>query len=347
MSDLVRFGLIASSRVARRRFLPALMRAENARLVRIGSRDLAKADGLAAAFGGVRTGSYEDVLADPDVDVVYISTPPAFHEAWVRKAAAAGKHILCEKPAFTSYRAAVEMTDFCGCRGVRLMEGYMFRHHPRHALVSSLFSRLGSPRVVQAEWTFPQPPPDDFRLQPDLGGGVFFDAGGYPLAAALLHINSAPVTVSSEAVTDATTGVERAVSFQIQFAGGELAQGLVAYGLRYRARYTVLCAQGWVEVERAFAIEPDAVSVVTLETETGVERIAVESADQFRLMIEAFAAQISGAATRHDFEGELVRQHRLMDAIRRAFLERRVVSLDENFLSSSPGDRDRSNLPSD
>lgn len=331
MSDQVQFGLIAASRVARRRFLPALQRAGNARLVRVGSRDTAKAGELAVAFGCVRAGSYEDVLADPEVKAVYISTPPSLHEEWVRKAAMAGKHILCEKPAFTSYRAAVEMTELCRHHGVRLMEGYMFRHHPRHALVSSLLPRLGSPRVVQAQWTFPQPPAGDVRLQPELGGGVFSDAGGYPLAAALLYIKSEPVRVSSQAVSDSATAVEHAVSFQIQFAGGELAQGLVAYGLRYRARYAVHCTRGWAEVERAFGIEPDMASGVLLETEAGVERIAVEPADQFRLMIEAFAAQITGAAAHHDFEEELVRQHRLMDAIRRAFVERRVVSLDEKF----------------
>lgn len=328
----VRVGLIAASRVARRRFLPALQQAGNARLVRIGSRDPAKAAELAAAFGAARAGSYEDVLADPEVDAVYISTPPSLHDEWVRKAALAGKHILCEKPAFTSYRTAVELTELCRTRGVRLMEGYMFRQHPRHAVVSSLLPRLGSPRVVHAEWTFPQPPPGDVRLQPDLGGGVFTDAGGYPLAAALLYIKSAPISVSSHAVLDSVTGVEHAVSFQIQFASGELAQGLVAYGLRYRARYVLFCARGWVEIDRAFSIESDAASAVVFETEAGPERIMVDPADQFRLMIEAFAAQITGAAPRHDFEGELVRQHQLMDAIRRAFLERRVVSLDENFV---------------
>lgn len=331
MSDKVRFGLIAASRVARRRFLPALLRADNVRLVRVGSRDAAKAGELAAAFGEARAGGYEDVLADPEVDAVYISTPPSLHEEWVRRAALAGKHILCEKPAFTSYHAAVEMTELCRRQGVRLMEGYMFRHHPRHALVNSLLSRLGPPRVVQAEWTFPQPPPGDVRLQPQLGGGIFADAGGYPVAAALLFLKSEPISVSSHAVFDLAAGVEHAVSFQVQFGGGELARGLVAYGFRYRARYAVLCPGGSVDVERAFAIEPDAASVITCETGAGVEHIAVEAADQFRLMIEAFAAEITGAVSHHDFEGALVRQHRLTEAIRRAFLERRVVSLDERF----------------
>lgn len=329
MAGKIRFGLIAASRVAQRRFLPALQGAENARLVRIGSRDAAKARELSAGFGATKTGSYEDVLADPEVDAVYISTPTGLHEEWVRKAAMAGKHILCEKPAFTTHRAALEMTELCRARDVRLMEGYMFRHHPRHALVRSLFTRVGTPRVFEGEWTFPEPPADDVRFKPELGGGVFFDAGGYPLAAALLHIPSAPVAVSGLAVMDEVTRVERAVSFQVQFANGELAQGLVAYGARYRARYAVTCERGWVEVERAFFIEPDAATVVTVETETGIERIPVEPADQFRNMIEAFAAQITGAAPREDFEGELVRQHRLMDATRRAFLERRTVSLGE------------------
>src|ERR1700682_3380751 len=113
----VRFGIIACSSVARRRFLPALCSSKTARLERVGSRDSARAEQCAREFPCAKYGSYEAVLADPEVEVVYISTPPSMHEEWVHKAAASRKHVLCEKPAFCDFRSAVKAVEACRAAG--------------------------------------------------------------------------------------------------------------------------------------------------------------------------------------------------------------------------------------
>ncbi len=327
----VQFGIIACSSVARRRFLPALKLTNCAQLARIGSRDAAKAESFAREFSCPKFGSYEAVLADPEINAVYISTPPTLHAEWVHKAVAAGKHILCEKPAFGSGEEARKAVAACRAAGVRLFEGYAFKFHPQHALVKSLVAagRIGMPRFFSAEFTYPRPPANDMRLKPELAGGVFHDSAGYPVAAALMQIPSAPVSVHCEQSRDAATGVDDSVAITLKFSGGEIAHLYAAFGVNYRSRYAVAGTSGRIEVERAFAVPTDKQAAVTVETDSGVEIITLEPADQFRLMIEDFCATITGgAAAKNNFENDLLRLQSVMDAAARSARERRTVEIE-------------------
>src|ERR1051325_3550573 len=328
----VRFGIIACSSVARRRFLPALGTSTIARLERIGSRDPARAGEFAREFSCAKHGDYEAVLTDPEVDAVYISTPPSLHLEWVRRATAAGKHVLCEKRAFGQYRAAVEAVERCRAARVRLMEGYSFKFHPQHAALRSLITsqHIGAPRLFRAEFTYPRPPEGDIRLKPDLDGGVFHDSAGYPVAAALLHLPGQPTSVFCQTVLDTTTGVDSAFSLELRFSGGEIAQLFAGFGLHYSSTYAVLGTRGQVRLERAFAVPPPMKTTVVLETEAGAEKISVEPADQFRLMIDAFSAKLSAVtAPGPDLETDLLRQHAVMDAAGRSSREGRAIDLSE------------------
>src|SRR5262249_10357655 len=132
----------------------------------------------------------------------------------VLKAAAKGKHVLCEKPAFRSFQAAREAVTACRNHGVRLMEGYSFRYHPQHEIVRSRIAagHIGTRRFFQSEFTYPRPNEGDIRLNAALDGGVFHDAAGYPVAAALLQIPSAPVSVSCTTGNDLKCGVDNTFS---------------------------------------------------------------------------------------------------------------------------------------
>jgi len=328
---MVRLGLIACSSIARRRFVPALKSSTVARLERVGSRDPARAEKFAREFGCGKSGSNEAVLADAEVDAVYISTPIALHEQWARLAAQHGKHILCEKSSFRSHAAAREVLQLCAAKKLRFMEGFGFRHHPQHALVRKLIAegRIGTPRIFHGELTYPKPPPGDFRHDPKLGGGVFYDGGGYPIAAALMTMPSAPVSVSGQLHFDSELGVDDTVAVSIIFAGGEVAQCVAGFGLQYRARYSIIGTEGRIELERAYSVLPDAPSVVVLETKAGNERITVPPADQFRLMIDDFANEISGGKRERDFEGQLLTQSAVMDAAWRSNRESRTIGLAE------------------
>lgn len=327
---VVQFGLIACSNIARRRFLPALKLANGVQLAAIGSRDLAKAEQFAREFSVPRHGTYESVLANPQVNAVYISTPPPLHNEWVHKAAAAGKHVLCEKPAFVDSAEARKAVDACRAAGVRLMEAYVPPYHPQHAKVRELVAegRIGAPKFFEAQFMYPRPPgPNDIRFKPELLGGVFHDSAGYPVAAALLHMPGKLVSISCFQGRDVATGVDDACSITLQFSSGEIAQLYAGFGVQYRARYAVSGPNGRIEVERAFAVAPDVKTTITVETNAGVEKISLEPADQFRLMIEDFAAQINGAAERKPWESDLMRLQAIMDAAAQSARERRTVEI--------------------
>lgn len=328
---MVHFGIIACSGVAQRRFLPALKLARGAQLTRLGSRDPEKAKEYARQFSCLKFGSYEEVLADPEVQAVYISTPPTLHAAWVQAAAAARKHVLCEKPAFSDSAEALAAVKACRAAGVLLLEGYAFKYHPQHALARALVAagRIGAPRFFSAQFTYPRPPANDIRLKPELGGGVFHDSAGYPIVAALMQMPGLPAFVSCHLGRDLAAGVDDAVSLTITFSGGEVAQLYTAFGVSYRSRYAIAGAHGRIEVERGFAVPTDFKTTVVLETDAAVERISVDPADQFRLMVEAFCAQVDGGADeKATYEADLLRLRTIMDAAARSARERRTVEVE-------------------
>jgi NDP-hexose-3-ketoreductase len=325
----VRFGIIACSSVARRRFLPALRASKLGRLEHVGSRDRFKAQQLGREFNCPKSGSYDEVLANPDVEAVYISTPPSHHDEWVNKSLRAGKHVLCEKPAFRDYRSAAEAIQRCRTAKLRLIEGYSFQWHPQHARVRALIAehRIGQPRFFHAQFTYPRPQPNDIRLNPELAGGVFHDSAGYPVAAALLQMCAAPELVFSQAGQDTVAGVDNSLSVMLRF-GSQIAQLLAAFDTHYRSRYSILGTRGRIEVLRAFSVAPDYKATVLLETDAGEERLSLEPSDQFQLMVEDVCLHIRGAGSR-DFESELLRQHAVMDAAARSNREQRAVALSE------------------
>ena len=311
---------------------PAISVSDFATLQHIGSRRVEKAADFAREFHCAKWGTYEAVLADPEVDAVYISTPPALHEQWVRAAARHGKHILCEKPAFTNLSVAAELVKLCHRQDVRLMEAYMFGYHPQHAVVRSLLDagRIGGLRVVQSEFTFPQPAADSFRLQTALGGGVFADAAGYPVAAAMLLFQAPPVSVYCRLEMDSANKVDNLVAMTLNFSGGRTAQLLTGFGFYYRSRYAALGTLGRLEAARAFSVQPEMKTEIMVETKTGIETISVPPADQCQLMMEDFCAQVTLLAEAPRlFEENLLRQHTVMAAAWRSHLEERTVLLSE------------------
>jgi NDP-hexose-3-ketoreductase len=326
---MVRFGLIACSRIAQRRFLPALKNSRGVCLQIAGSRDLARAEQFAREHAAPHWGAYEEVLADLEVDAVYISTPLAHHAEWVRRAAECGKHILCEKPVSPDLATTAELVRFCRTRNVRLMEGYSFRFHPQHALARRLISeqRIGRPEFFTGEFTFPRPPDGDVRLKPELNGGVFHDALGYPAAAAMLMFDAAPEAVSCQLTIDAASGVDRAASLQMSFAGGGIAHCFAGFGLHYRSRYAVTGTGGRLEAERAYSVLPQQSVAVVFEEDKKCERFEVLPVDQFVLMIEEFAGQITGQRPGTDLEGQLLQQAVVKECALRSAREGRVVAV--------------------
>ncbi len=189
----LRWGLLATGKIARK-FAEDLPHAHGQRLVAVGSRSREAAERFAADFAVRAHGSYEGLLADPEVDVVYISTPHPSHAEWAIAAARAGKHILCEKPLTMNHAEAVAVVEAARENSVFLMEAFMYRCHPRTQHVAHLVrsGAIGIPRLIEASFAFHTILDPASRLfARSLGGGGILDIGCYTVSAARLAAGAA------------------------------------------------------------------------------------------------------------------------------------------------------------
>lgn len=231
MSERIGWGILATGKIAHT-FARDLALVPGARLAAVGSRRLAAAQEFAAAHGDGATvahGSYDDLLADPDVDVVYIATPHALHLDGARAAFEAGKHVLCEKPLTLRTSDAEEMVRLAVAHDRFLMEAMWMACHPvvRQLRGELAAGRFGAPRQLQAELGFRvDAPPTDRMFAPELGGGALLDMGVYPLTFAHLMLGpaqelSARGVLTGEAFPDGQVDLD--VAIVGRYEGGALA----------------------------------------------------------------------------------------------------------------------------
>jgi len=175
MKNKIRFGIIGCSSIAERNTIPAIKQAQNSDLRYIGSRYHHKAQKFSKKFSCRYYGSYEDVLETDDVDAVYISLPITLQEEWVLKSAKAGKHILCEKSAATSYKSAKKMVNACKKNNVQILEAFSFVYHPQQKKVLEIIKKgtIGKIFSFSAKFGFVLPySTNNFRFKKSLGGVV-------------------------------------------------------------------------------------------------------------------------------------------------------------------------------
>ena len=213
MTEL-RWGILATGSIARA-FAADLETSATGRLVAMASR---------TPTG--RHVSYDALLADPDVDAVYVATPHPMHASWAVRAAEAGKHVLCEKPMAMTERETATIFDAAAAHGVFAMEAFMYRCHPQTATLVSLLDRIGEVREIEAVHCFDggdRLDPANRLLAPELGGGAILDVGCYCVSGALLAARSAPVSLAGSG-TLGTTGVDLRATATLTFASGVVAR---------------------------------------------------------------------------------------------------------------------------
>lgn len=200
----LRWGILGCAVIAERAVIPAIKASSTGELLGIASRDASKAKRKAEQFDIPRAyGSYEALLADEDIDAVYIPLPNHLHKPWTLAAAKAGKHVLCEKPLALNAEEAQEMVDRCRDAGVHLAEAFMYRHHPRITRVKEIVAsgEIGELRGIRGVFTFNGAAnTDDIRYVKEWGGGALFDVGCYPLSASrfIMGVEPEAVTVNAQ-----------------------------------------------------------------------------------------------------------------------------------------------------
>jgi D-xylose 1-dehydrogenase (NADP+, D-xylono-1,5-lactone-forming) len=300
--DRVRIGVVSAANIGRRVVIPSILRARNAELVALasssdaggrflGETDLRTGDGRPLGEVVRLHGSYADLLADPDVDAVYIPLPNHLHAEWSKRAADAGKHVLCEKPAALDAAQTADMIDHCTDRGVVWMEAFMYRFHPQWRTVRRLLDQgaIGELRAVVAVFTFTVHDSQNVRRVPEYGGGSLYDVGAYCVNVSRWMFGGPPVSVSGSSLRS-PEGVDEEFRGMLDFGDGGSALILSSLSQPYRHHVRVLGTEGDITIPQAFVIRPDdEVTVIHTDADGRDEAHTIETADEYRLEVEDFA----------------------------------------------------------
>lgn len=277
----LRWGLLGTARI-NRALIPALRASERSELTAVASRDADKGAAYAREWGIPRVVGYEEMLADPAVDVVYIPLPNSLHAEWTARAARAGKHVLCEKPLALSVEEVDAVEAAARATGVVVAEAFMYRHHPQTRRVKELVESgaVGPVKLVRAAFTFDLTRETDVRLTPALGGGSLWDVGCYPVSYARYLAGAEPVEAFGwQAV--GPSGIDEGFYGQLRFGRDVFAQFDSGFRAAFRTRLEVVGRAGTIVVERPFKPTPQ--ESVLLARGDRVEEIPVTGPSELYL----------------------------------------------------------------
>lgn len=295
----VRWGILGAARIAEGAVLPGMVKSPDCAPVALAARDETRARVMADRFGIARAyGSYDALLADPEVEAVYVALPNHLHVEWVAKAAAAGKHVLVEKP------IALTRADLAALDGLdpelKVAEAFMVRHQPRwQALRAKIASGdHGAPRTVSSLLSFMMTNADDFRARPEWGGGAVYDLGCYTAMAARFLFGREPERALATCERDAR-GIDMFSSVILDFGGG--AHAIFAVSLAQASAQTlqVVCERAFIELPKAYVpsrTEPNLIHVDLSadHAKSDLTTLSFDALDQYEAEVTNFARAVRG-----------------------------------------------------
>ena len=297
----LRWGILSTADIGMAKVIPAIQRAEGCEVVAIASRTLERAAAAAARLGIPRAhGSYQELLADDEVDAVYIPLPNDGHAEWTIKAAAAGKHVLCEKPLALSSTQAGEMARACASAGVKLAEAFMYRHHPSWVETVRLVKEgaIGRLQAVQSFFSYYNDDPANIRNRVEHGGGAIMDIGCYCINLSRMLFAAEPTRIEAVVRRDPEMGVDIVSSVVLEFPGG----GQSSFACSIRAepyqRVHIFGTTGRIEIEIPFNIPPDRETRVFITSggdppeAPATRTLTFPPADQYSIQASLFARAV-------------------------------------------------------
>ncbi|MCA8985541.1 MAG: Gfo/Idh/MocA family oxidoreductase [Planctomycetaceae bacterium] len=328
----IRWGILGTARIARK-IAAALHACPRAELTAVASRSREKGTTWAREHGCPRVfEGYAELLRCEEIDAVYIPLPPHLHAEWTEAAAAAGKHVLVEKPLALDLRQGLRMRDACVSAGVFLWDGVMWYHHPRAARMREVIrqGRIGAIRRVTSAfshlWTSPLPADQEYRLNPAQGGGSLMDLGWYCVGASLWAIGATPRAACGEA--NFVSGVDESFSGLLSFpegitAGFDCSRNLAARRWLEIAGEagSIVCddfTRPWNEEKTRFWIH---------DAQGNAETVNCPVANQETCMITACSTQILEQQWDRQFLELSLQTQAAIDALRVSSLEHRPVDL--------------------
>jgi predicted dehydrogenase len=303
-----------------------LQRAQHAEVTAIASRRLERAEAAARSLAVARAyGSYDQLLADPDVDAVYIPLPNDLHVPWSMRALEAGKHVLCEKPIGSSASEARTLLD--GSRRfpeLKIMEAFMYRFHPQWQRTRAMVEggAVGEPRTIQSFFSYMNTDPSNIRNQPEHGGGGLMDIGCYNISYSRFIFAREPVRVCGIVDDDSIFKTDRLVSAVLDFGAPCTATFTCSTQLAPYQRVNIFGTGGRIEVEIPVNAPSDRPCRIWYEHQGRTDEIVFETCNQYTLQGEAFSlAVIEDRPVPTPLE-DAVANMRIIDAIVRSSRDR-------------------------
>jgi D-xylose 1-dehydrogenase (NADP+, D-xylono-1,5-lactone-forming) len=311
----VRWGIVSTANI-NRRVLPEVQPLAEVELLAVASRSQDAAEAFASENGIPRAhGSYEELLADPDVEAIYNPLPNGLHVEWTVRALEAGKHVLCEKPLDRRPEQVERAFDAAERAGLILMEAFMWRHHPQTARAVELVAdgAIGELRAVRASFGFTLAGTDDVRAQPHLDGGSLMDVGCYCISGARRFAGEPEVAIGRQLL--GRSGVDVRFAGLLVFAGPVFAHFDCGFDVPPDSGVEVVGSAGTLRIRTPFLItEPG----IELDRDGGVERVDVEDAGSYERQFLNMSAAIRGDAQPLLGREDALGQARTIDALYRS-----------------------------
>ncbi len=326
MSKKVRWGVLSTAQIAKNHVIPAMKAGAFTEIVAIASRDKERAREAAMDLGIPKAyGSYEALLADPDVDAIYNPLPNHLHAPLTIKALEAGKHVLCEKPIALNAQEARQIEDAQEKSGLLVGEAFMVRFHPQWRRVREIIGsgRLGEVRAIQTIFSYFLTDPSNIRNQADIGGGGLFDIGCYAINTARFVFNAEPERVIGMFDIDPQMGTDRVSSGLIEFPGCRQLGFTCATQLVPCQCVQILGTQGRIEIQIPFNAPAGMEATIVVDdgrdlSGSGREIIKIPAVDQYTLQGDAFSQAVLGEQPLEWGIADAVSNMRVIDALFRS-----------------------------
>jgi len=324
MGDKIRWGVLSTALIGTKKVIPGMQRSRCGTVAAIASRDIARARQAAAELGIPKAyGSYEELLADPEIDAIYNPLPNNLHVPWTVAAVQAGKHVLCEKPIGMNAEDAARLRAVAGERHV--MEAFMVRHHPQWLRARELVRQgaIGELCAVQVFFAYDNRDPENIRNKPETGGGALLDIGCYGIVSGRFTFEAEPKRVVSLIDRDSVFGTDRLSSVIADFSGGRQLAFTVSTQIGPHQRVTIAGTSGRIEILIPFnapQMEPTRILIDNgsqLGGASSVEEI-IPPVDQYAEEADAFARAVLGETKLPYGVDDALANMQILDAIFRS-----------------------------
>jgi predicted dehydrogenase len=291
----IRWGILSTARIGLQKVIPAMQQGKHCDIIAMASRNLAAAKQAAAQLGIPKAyGSYEELLADPEIEAVYIPTANHLHVPWSIKTIEAGKHVLCEKPIATSVNELQQLLNVAKAHPhIKVMEAFMYRLHPQWLKARELAQsgKIGDVRTLHSFISFFNNDPKNVRNKPEMGGGALFDIGCYSISIPRFIFGAEPKRVCAYVEYDPNFRIDRLVSGILDF-GLRTSDFTCSMQLVRHQSATIFGTEGKVDIEIPLNPPFDRPAKIFLQRNGAVEEIPIEVCNQFTLQGDAFSLAI-------------------------------------------------------